>query len=752
MQRKGVSDYGLMAIIGLIGWGAMPARAATYEVGPASGYRTLGSVPWVALQPGDTVLVNWQRQPYHEKVVLSCAGTAALPIRVVGVPGPDGQLPVIDGASATTSRQFSAFAGQPSDLGIIEIMGLVGSKPAYIEVNGLDVCDAGAPFTYLDAQGQRRAYPANAAAIYIAGSENITVRGCTVRGSGSGLVVTSGAEESLVSREILVEKCSLFGNGAAGKGYEHNACTEAVGITFQYNYFGPLRLGAGGNNIKDRSAGTVIRYNWLREGVRVLDLVEPLDSYPIASADPRFHQTYVYGNTIINGNQGASQIVRYGGDQTALSHYRKDTLYFYDNTVVNIADQTGPGARTRTQLFEMATPDQAGDLRNNVIYSAPASAGRPATEFSLLGMSGTLNCGRNWVSPGWLAARSGARVTTQVSGTGSIITNSANNPGFAGLRTLDLRLQQGSQCIGAGVNPLSAESGLYGVYYQYQAPQSAAARLTNPAGPDLGAYGYGSPAVVPTYSVSGRVTCQGTGVSGVLITASSGATAATGADGAYTLAALVPGSYTITATSPGYLISAAQSVSVGANTTGINFIAQATYTVSGVVTGANGPLAGATVDAGNGLTAVTEDDGSYAIAGVLPGTYAIAASLLGYTFGAPQEVTVTGDQSGVNFAGSFAQAIGIRSFALDRNMVRATDRPTITVLLNGAVPQGAGVVVRLISSSPSIVQVSDLTLTASMTGKSVSITTGYVSRATVVSITASIGATTQRVYLTVLPR
>jgi hypothetical protein len=110
---------------------------------------------------------------------------------------------------------------------------------------------------------------------------------------------------------------------------------EAIGITFQYNHLGALLPGAGGNNLKDRSAGLVVRYNWIEHSNRQLDLVHAEDS-SLVRADPRYRVTYVYGNVIIeHPNSGNNDICFYGGDGGSAQKFRKGTLYFYNNTVVS---------------------------------------------------------------------------------------------------------------------------------------------------------------------------------------------------------------------------------------------------------------------------------------------------------------------------------------------------------------------------------------------------------------------------------
>src|SRR5262245_58152631 len=81
---------------------AQSAEAATYAVGPGHPYATPSDVPWETLLPGDQVLIHWRSTPYRDKWVICRQGTPSDPIVVRGVPGPAGELPVIDGSNATT--------------------------------------------------------------------------------------------------------------------------------------------------------------------------------------------------------------------------------------------------------------------------------------------------------------------------------------------------------------------------------------------------------------------------------------------------------------------------------------------------------------------------------------------------------------------------------------------------------------------------------------------------------------------------
>ncbi len=85
---------------------AAPALATTYEVGDGKPYTSIGAVPWESLNAGDTVLIYYRATAYKEKFVLGRVGTVSQPITVRGVAGGGGELPVIDGQSATTRQQL----------------------------------------------------------------------------------------------------------------------------------------------------------------------------------------------------------------------------------------------------------------------------------------------------------------------------------------------------------------------------------------------------------------------------------------------------------------------------------------------------------------------------------------------------------------------------------------------------------------------------------------------------------------------
>jgi hypothetical protein len=391
---------------------AIPALATTYEVGDAKPYTSIGAVPWNSLLPGDTVLIYWRSAPYKEKWVICRQGTAAAPITVRGVANASGRRPVIDGNGAVTAPGLNYWS---ETRGVLKIGGAnipSDTTPKYIVIENLDIRGARSAYSFRADDGSTQAYSANASPIYLEKGENITIRNTLIHDGGNGLFVASS--DALPSRNILVQRNYIYDNGNVNSIYEHNAYTAAIGITFEYNRFGPLRSGAGGNNLKDRSAGTVVRYNWIEGGNRQLDLVDAEDSVAIRT-DPEYTQTFVYGNILIEpAGAGNRQIVHYGGDSGATSTYRRGTLYLYNNTVVSTRTD-------RTTLLRLSTDNEHCDARNNAIYTTAAG-----NTLSILDETGTVDFQHNWLKPGW--AKSFSTTAAKVNNLGGNVEGSS--PGF----------------------------------------------------------------------------------------------------------------------------------------------------------------------------------------------------------------------------------------------------------------------------------------------------------------------------------
>jgi len=456
--------------------GAM--SAATFEVGPGKALTSIGAVPWESLQPGDTVLIHWRSTPYKEKWVIGRQGTAANPITVRGVAGPSGQLPVIDGNGATTRTSLNYWN---EVRGLLKIGGSnvpPDTTPQYIVIENLEFRSVRPPYTFTAANGTAQSYANNAASIYVEKGQHITVRNCVLNDSGNGLFISSPAAQP--SRDFLIEGNYIYGNGNTGSAFEHNNYSAAIGIIFEYNRFGPLRAGTSGNNLKDRSAGLVVRYNWIEGGNRQLDLVDAEDSGVIVS-DPSYRTTVVYGNVLIEAaNDGNRQMVHYGGDSGTIGDYRKGTLHMYNNTLVSTRTD-------RTTLLRLSTNEETADFRNNIVY--PTLAGNTV---ALLDQTGVLMLTHNWFKPGWVSTF--GTLDGTILDDGTAVTGTS--PGFADAAGQEFRLMAGSTAINAGASLAAAVVPAHTLARQYVKHQLSEARPNN-AALDIGAYEYSTVATSP---------------------------------------------------------------------------------------------------------------------------------------------------------------------------------------------------------------------------------------------------------------
>ena len=471
-----------------------------YAVGPDQPFASIGDVPWATLAAGDSVRIFWRDEPYHEKFLIQGQGTAGAPIVVCGVAGPDGQLPVIDGEDATASPDmgYATVQGQARALIQVSLGGddAYGDKPEYVVIQGLHIRNALYTADYTGSDGVTVPYLENAAGIFVERGEHITIRGVELESNGNGLFVASGGDEETRSRDIVLERSYVHDNGTpeVGPDQRHNIYTEADGMVFQYNDIGPLAPGALGAALKDRSSGTVVRYNRISGGSRSLDLVDAEDSSPLAGNDPDYRTTLVYGNVIINdaATNGAdlSNMIHYGGDSGVTDGYRKGVLYFVHNTVVVRADQDGAGGvgRYQTSLFDLDTNDESAFITDNVFFVRSVTPGATPTELDWGRSAGTIRLGVNWASPGIAEWRYPDDTTGTVTGTEGLLSNSDNDPGFVDEPGGDLRPGAGSPLVDtADAAPDELRAIGLTVTEEYADGGTAQARPDDGA-PDLGAF------------------------------------------------------------------------------------------------------------------------------------------------------------------------------------------------------------------------------------------------------------------------
>lgn len=397
--------------------------AAIYEIGPQRELSEIDQAPWHALKASDTVLIHWRAEPYRTKWVVNAVGTESAPVTIRGVPSADGKLPVISGENAVTLTRPYYRGHQRA---IVKITPTKKNQtPAYVVIENLEFKSARPPYSYMF-RGQTIQYLNNATTIWVENGQHITIRNCTLHDASNGLFV------SHASRDVIIERCRIFDNGMENRFKEHNVYTAANGITFRFNYMGPLRTNCPGNNLRDRSAGTIVYCNWIEGGWRQLDLVDAEDAASLR-ADPKYHTTTVCGNVIVQLPGKGTQIVHYGGDSGHTSWYRKGVLYFYNNTVISLREKP-------STLFRLQTKDETVDCRNNIIWSV-GSGGHMAIVDSV----GKAELTDNWFKKGWVKCHEKLEGTVSDKN-----TLTGFDPGFVNEKKNDFHLAPDSPCIKAG--------------------------------------------------------------------------------------------------------------------------------------------------------------------------------------------------------------------------------------------------------------------------------------------------------------
>jgi hypothetical protein len=443
-------------------------RGTTYRVGPEQPYKSVGGVPWYRLEAGDTVYIHYSREPYREKVLISGRGRPDQWIRILGVPGPNGELPVISGDRATTSKNVR-FRWEKPDL--IEWLGVVHiavgpempenphpEPPAYIEIANLQIQDGYQDNSFHAGDGTLHRYSGFAACIYARSVQHLVVRNTVLTNCGQGFYNWTGDGSSrswwvALQTDTVLSGNYIYNNGNSESYLEHQVYTESDRVTIEYNRFGPQRSGARGSQIKDRSAGTVIRYNTIEQSPEGwdIDLVEPEESRTSLGQRPYFKQTFVYGNLISSRGVKYPNIVHWNEDHQAGQGRATDPdgrLFFYHNTVVIVAERDGAETYSIFNAtwggYECPDPAPQGviDVRNNIFAVLPAQIGGSPPPVRL-GYCKTENItlGKNWISPGVI--RDG-----NVKGWPNVIAPANNDPGFR--TATEFRLKDGALAASAG--------------------------------------------------------------------------------------------------------------------------------------------------------------------------------------------------------------------------------------------------------------------------------------------------------------
>lgn len=436
--------------------------STTYEVGPGKAYAEPRDVPWLDLQPGDQVLIDYRAEPYRDAILLCARGEATRWITVRGVKGPVGQRPVFDGNGA---RMPSFGLNQWFDGGgMIKIHRPIGMsdssyRPGYIHVSGFEVRNAKPPAQYTDWSGGTNTWNAFSAGIAGQGFDHVAITDCDLHDNGQGLFVNSTNGAYFQSWRLLVADNYFHGNGNPASFSEHNAYTEGIGTVYEYNWFGPPADGSYGDNIKERSAGVIFRYNHIEGGADLIALRDPESNVDYESGqldawgDRLVANAFVYGNTFVTRDYLQSIIGHGDGGMGTLLQPREGSLCFYSNRVVSTVDNqpfwtsgyyVDPQGVPLFDLLNTRSPTTVL-ARNNLLYATSRTPGTEAAPLALFYWQGIADFQANWANDfiEVYAPVGGTNLATgdrfDGSGLGGLAEQAAD-PGFVDLAGGDYRL------------------------------------------------------------------------------------------------------------------------------------------------------------------------------------------------------------------------------------------------------------------------------------------------------------------------
>ena len=247
---------GTLGILFLAAWFGITAagageKATEYHVGPGQKFTKVGDVPWEQLLPGDAVFIHWrsaeQGGDYREKINLTRSGEKGKPIRLVGVKGPNGERPCLNGKDAVTRTvdpdgNSTHFPGN-QQRGVL-CFSSRGHTPDdtpgadYWEVSGLKITGARPANDFVDSFGKKSDFQRAQGGL---GS------------AGAGVFIDRGNNLRFSDLELSDNNNGFFGSS---------------------DNYGSLVKDSGGSHIKDRGANTVIEGNFF-DGTAVPLFLDP---------------------------------------------------------------------------------------------------------------------------------------------------------------------------------------------------------------------------------------------------------------------------------------------------------------------------------------------------------------------------------------------------------------------------------------------------------------------------------------------
>src|SRR5688572_4915300 len=310
MARVSLLSF-VSSFVALAVGGTGAARAETYQVGPTRTWTQIGQAMATA-GPGDVVQVDGNAT--YSAVRWTKSGTAAQPIRLVGVPAA-GMRPLIRGGTNT-----------------VEI------EADHVVMEGFDISG-----------GSSRCF-------YHHG-DDVTLRDSVVHDCPAHGIL--GADQG--SGSSLIEYVEVHHCGSGTSLHQIYMATDEVahpGSVFRMQYC-YVHDATGGNSVKSRAERNEIYFNWI-EGAQYheLELIGP-DPNGVASGwsvDLKREDSDVVGNVL--RKTSTSFVARIGGDATGWS---KGRYRFVNNTILTT---TGSSA-----VFRLFDELESVEMHNNVIVT-----------------------------------------------------------------------------------------------------------------------------------------------------------------------------------------------------------------------------------------------------------------------------------------------------------------------------------------------------------------------------------------------
>ncbi len=328
-----------------------------YEVWPWKKYSDLNEIQWENLKAWSIILIYYREQAYKNKFVINVAWTEKKPVVILWVKNKNWDLPKIDWNLATTRRQLDY---RNEERSLIKIWWSSkpdeSIKPSWIYIENLEIYWAKQWNMFFNDNWNEKKYSNNATCIHIEYWNHIFLRKNLIHNCSNWIFTTHFTDN------VFIQWNKIWNNWNIDDWYCHNTYTESKNIVYEFNFMWDLFVWSKWTNLKDRSAWTIIRYNWIEWWNRQIDLVET--THQELKKTTQYNKTFVYWNLLMEKkDEWNQQIMHYWWDGWDKSMYRDWILYFYNNTVISFR-------KKYTTLINLSLNTAKMFIYNNIFYTS----------------------------------------------------------------------------------------------------------------------------------------------------------------------------------------------------------------------------------------------------------------------------------------------------------------------------------------------------------------------------------------------